>query len=154
MVNAFKEDLRRNIKSYFINHETWNTPRFKFSDEDIAMKIFGIVTLVNKNHIYHVVKNFSYKAEFGIEDRMKRKGEDFYLAKDYIKFKKVLPLLIKQRGWGWYEPTYEELDDDQKKRFTHHAKSLKFSEKRSKRIKKMKKPQIKIQQEVENDPVD
>jgi len=138
MVNKFREDLRKKIKSYFINHETWNTPRFKFSDDGISMDIFGRVDLVTKGHVYSTVKYFSSKAEFGIEDRVKRVGEDYYLAKDYMKYKKVLPLLIKERGWGWYEPTYEELDMDQQKRLTHHKKALRFSEKRDVRIEKMK----------------
>jgi len=151
MVNKYREDLRKNIKSYFINNETWNTPIFKFSDDNIVMDIFGSITSVFKSQTYSVVKYFSNKAEFHIEERMKKKGEDFYLAKDYVKFKKILPLLIKIRGWGWKEPTYEELDSDQKKRFTHHQKALRFSEKRNIRIEGMKEPTIEISQEVKDD---
>jgi hypothetical protein len=105
------------------------------------MDLFGVATLVNKNQIYTTVKYISTKAEDGIADRMGRLGEDYYFAKDYLKYKQTLPLLVKVRGWGWREPDFEDLDDDQQKRFEHHKKSMEFSRRRSKRIEEMERIQ-------------
>ena len=73
---------------------------------------------------------------------MGRLNEDFYTAKEYMKFKCTKPLLVKIRGWGWREPDFEDLDDDQQKRFEHHKQSMEFSRRRSKRIEEMKKIQL------------
>lgn len=142
MVNEFRKKLKEKAKNYFKSHETWNTPHFSFRDHDICMDIFGNENLVNKNILYTTVKYISTKAEDGIADRMGRLGEDYYIAKDYMKFQRTLPLLIKVRSWGWKEPDFEDLDDDQQKRFDHHKRSMDFSKRRSKRIQKMKEIQI------------
>ena len=144
MVNELRKELRKKVKEYFIGHETWNTPHFSFRDHDICMDIFGNENLVNKNIIYTSVKYISTKAEDGIADRMGRLGEDYYFAKDYMKYKKTEPLLVKVRGWGWREPDFEDLDDDQQKRFEHHKKSMDFSRRRSRRIQEMKQIQERI----------
>lgn len=140
MKKAFAEDMKKEVKKYYVNHDTWNTPNFAFKDQDITMSIFGYCDLSHKNIIYGIVKRLSMKAEDGIADRM-NKGQDFYFAKDHMKYKHTLPLLVKRRGIGWYEPTFDDLDDDQKKRFDHHKKAMHFSQRRSNRIQDMKEIQ-------------
>ena len=141
MKKDYSNDLEKSIKSYFINHETWNTPNFGFKDHDISMKLFDYDNPYQKQQIYNRVRTLSQKAEDGIADRMGRLGEDYYIAKDYMKFKRLLPLLIKVYGWGWREPDFEDLDDDQRKRFERHKQSMEFSKRRSKRIQEMKEIQ-------------
>jgi len=144
MKKEYREDLKKRIKNYFKDHETWNTPNFSFRDHDLQMHLFDYETPVTKNNVYTVVRGLSIKAEDGIADRMSRLGQDFYFAKDYMKYKHILPLLIKRRGIGWYEPTFDDLDDDQKKRFEHHKKSMKFSKRRTERLEEMKEIQEKL----------
>jgi hypothetical protein len=146
LVNKFRKDLKERIKTFYVNHETWNTPHLSFKDNDICIYLFGIADANKKGICYTSIRYMSQKAEDLINDRMHRLGEDFYIAKDYVKFKMSLPLLIKVRGWGWREPDFEDLDDDQKKRFEHHKKSMNFSQRRSKRIKEMKDIQEKYQE--------
>lgn len=133
--------MEKNIKKFYINHETWNTPHLAFRDNDIAIDIFGMATLANKRLLYDKIRYLSIKAEDGIADRMGRLAEDYYIAKDFMKYKRILPLLIKVRGWGWREPDFEDLDTDQQKRLSHHEKTVKFSRRRTQRIKRMKEIQ-------------
>ena len=144
--NKFRDDLKKRIKTFYVNHETWNTPHLQFRDNDISMYIFGQVDLNKKRICYDSIRYLSTKAEDLIADRMGRLNEDFYIAKDYVKYKLGLPLLIKVRGWGWREPDFDDLDDDQQKRFEHHKKSMKFSTRRSKRVKWMKEIQEKFRE--------
>ena len=144
MKKEYRVKLEEQITTYFIRHETWNTPHFAFKDNDIAMAIFSYDNPYQKNQIYTIVKKISMKAEDGIADRMGRLGEDYYLAKDYMKFKMHKPLLIKIYGWGWREPDFDDLDDDQRKRFEHHKKAMNFSKRRSVRINEMREIQERL----------
>jgi len=152
MNRSKSEEIWRAIQRHFITRETWNTPRLKVSDDDLHMNLFPIT----KQKIYQIIRYKSLKAEDMIANRIRNKGEDFYTAKKKVKHKKYVdgspnpnPLLIKRRGWGWVEPTFEDLTDDAKKRLGQGKEHYNFADKRNKKIKNMKRIKDVITEENE-----
>ena len=141
MQKAYSQKIWNNLQNLFLEQESWNTSRFKISDNIIFHRFIGIP----RDELNYIIRSHSLLAEQKIE-KLVQKGYDFYSAKDKIKYtdNNPLPLLIKQHSWGWYEPTFEELSDDSKKRLIQAEKTQDFRQTRDNDIHEMEKPLIQL----------
>lgn len=141
MLKAYRQKIWLLLQNLYLEQDSWNTSRFKISDNII----FHRFPTTPRDKINYIIRSHSLLAEQKIE-KLVSKGYDFYSAKDKIKYNdnNPLPLILKQHSWGWYEPTFEELSEDSKKRLIQAEKTLDFRQTRDDDIHEMEKPLIRL----------
>lgn len=141
MKESMSREIWKTIQSCYLVEDSWNTSNFQIRDETIRHRL----PFTPPTKIYSIIRYKSLKAEELIAKRIRNKGEDYYTAKikvkhdtKYPRLTSPLPLLIKRPYWGWFEPTFEDLSDDSKKRLIQAEKHFDFAETRDDNIQKMK----------------
>ena len=126
MNKAYGQKIWLELQRLYQEQESWNTSNFKISDNTIFHRMPGIP----KDKRNYIIRSYSLLAEQKIEKLIQKTGKDYYQAKSEIKYNEILPLLIKIHGWGWIEPTFEQLSDDSRKRLIQAEKTLDFRQTR------------------------